>query len=231
MACVENSILVPDSRKKVDEYFLFWLSEPSTQEMLRKELAKLRGISPNEQDIDYLDLSIPNSSFTSVLRPSSPNMRAPSPPPGLSRSPKSPRGRSRSPRKGHKSPRLQQDQHSLSKSIRAQDLQKVYEENVDEVDFAAAAQSKEEPETGDKIPAPNAKRRSRSRSPKPADLPKVPPPTHQPQVIPPFYFPHGKPNAGENVEERLHEAEKIFSEHPDGELLQSDFGEVTKVCG
>ncbi len=236
MACVENSrensILVPDSRKKVDEYFLFWLSEPSTQEMLRKELAKLRGISPNEQDIDYLDLSIPTSSFTSVLRPSSPNMRAPSPPPGLSRSPKSPHGRSRSPKKGHKSPR--QQEHSLSKSIRAQELQKVYEENVDEVDFIAVQLQEEEYENHsnksvDKIAAPYPKIRARSRSPKPADLPKVPP-IHR-QVIPQFYFPHGKPKAGENVEDHLQAAKKIFLKHPDEELMLSDFGEVAMVRG
>ncbi len=225
MACVESSILVSDSRKKVDEYFLFWLSEPSTQEMLRKELAKIRGISPIEQDIDYLDLSIPTSSFTGVLRPSSPNMRAPSPPPGLSRSPKSPRGRSRSPKKGHRSPR--QQEHSLTKSMRAQDLQKVYEDNVEEVDFA---QSNEESKANDKIPAPSTnKKRARSRSPKPADLPKVPP-TRQ-QVIPQFYFPHGKPKVGENVQKRLQEVEKMFAEHPKGELVLSDFGEVAKVCG
>ncbi len=227
MACVETSILVPDSRKKVDELFLFWLSEPSTQEMLRKELAKLRGVSPNELDVDYLDLSIPTSSFTSTLRPSSPNLRAPSPPPG-SRSPKSPRGRSRSPKKSHKSPK--QQEHGLSKSIRAQDMQKVYEENVDEIDFAIHVQCNSSENDSnkpvDKIAAIDAKHRARSHSPKPADLPKAP--AHH-QVIPQFYFPHGKPNTGENVEECLQEAEKIFAEQPNGELGQSHFEEVSKV--
>ncbi|XP_064394200.1 serine/threonine-protein phosphatase 2A regulatory subunit B'' subunit delta-like isoform X2 [Halichondria panicea] len=227
MACVETSILVPDSRKKVDELFLFWLSEPSTQEMLRKELAKLRGVSQNELNIDYLDLSIPTSSFTSTLRPSSPNLRAPSPPPGLSRSPKSPRGRSRSPKKGHRSPKNQE--HGLSKSVRAQDMQKVYEENVDEVDFAIQSNGSEnESNLISKPAAIDVKRRGRSRSPKPADLPKAP--AHH-QVIPQFYFPHGKPNAEENVEECLQKAEKIFAEQLNGELGQSHFEDVSKVLG
>lgn len=235
MACVETSIPVPDSRKKVDELFLFWLSEPSTQEMLRKELAKLRGISTNELDVDYLDLSIPTSTLTNALRPSSPNLRAPSPPPGLSRSPKSPRGRSRSPRKGYKSPR--QNEHGLTKSMKAQDLQKVYEESVDEVDFPASTtvQVYENTENDSNLinkPKPagiDVRHRGRSRSPKPADLPKGPGEIKQVPVIPQFYFPHGKPTAGENVEEHLTEAEKIFKDSPNGELEQSEFGPVAKV--
>lgn len=244
MACVEAAIPVPDSRKKVDELFLFWLSEPSTQDMLRKELAKVRGISIGDLDIDYLDLSIPSGSLTSTLRPSSPNLRVLSPPPpSLTRSPKSPRGKqNRSPRRAHKS--LKQE-HALSKSTRAPGQQKVHEEVLEEVDYGAPLQMLAsravlntdtendsnlinqngglEPKHRDGV------RAGRSRSPKPADLPKGPTVSGHTPTIPQFYFPNGKPAAGENVEEQLKEVETLFRDNPNGELAQDSFSTVAKV--
>ena len=246
MACVEAVIPVPDSRKKVDELFLFWLSEPSTQDMLRKELAKVRGITISELDIDYLDLSIPSCSLTSTLRPSSPNMRAPSPPPpSLTRSPKSPRGKQhRSPRKSHKSPK--QQEHALAKSIRAQGQQKVHEEAVEEIDsglplqlFSSASRAvlTDSTDSENNSNLINQKggldakhlRTGRSRSPKPTDLPKGLKVTGHVPNIPQFYFPNGKPAVGENVEEQLKEIERLFQDHPNGELAQSDFSSIAKV--
>lgn len=117
MACVEAAIPVPNSRKKTDELFLYWLSEPSTQELLRKELAKISGIPYSELDDKtmlevHTQVTAEHGNFlspsvvTNVLRPGSPNVRTPSPPLLSHRSPKSPRGavRSRSPKKTGKSP-------------------------------------------------------------------------------------------------------------------------------
>lgn len=103
---------VPDSRKKVDELFLYWLSEPSTQDMLRKELANIRDVPCSElddfvfkQDGGVALTSVSSfSSLTSVLRPGgTPNhSRTPSPPPSsvVAKSPSSPRAR----RSARKSP-------------------------------------------------------------------------------------------------------------------------------
>ena len=107
MACVEASIPVPDSRKKVDELFLYWLSEPSTQDMLRKELANIREIPCSELDdlVFKQDGSVALGSYSlaSVLRQGATNSRTPSPPPSSSlvaKSPSSPRTR----RSARKSP-------------------------------------------------------------------------------------------------------------------------------
>lgn len=246
MACVEASIPVPDSRKKVDELFLYWLSEASTQDMLRKELAKVRGMSVGEQGIDYLDLSIPSGSFTSTIRPSSPNLRAPSPPPhSLTRSPKSPRGKqTRSPRKANKS--TKQQEHALSKDSRS--LVKTHEDSVEEVDTDTPLnmlfhkplvtvdsendsnwinQSKENGSLEAKHR--DTKRAVRTHSPKPADLPKSPKVNRHVPTIPQFYFPNGKPAAGENVEQELEEIKKLFQEYRDGELPKDKFSTIAKV--
>lgn len=109
MACVEAAIPVPDSRKKVDELFLYWLSEPSTQEMLRKELSSICDVPCSElddllfkQDGTVVLSSIVPHSVTGVLRPGSPTTRTPSPPPSslVAKSPSSPRAR----RSSRKSP-------------------------------------------------------------------------------------------------------------------------------
>ena len=102
MACVEAAIPVPDSRKKVDELFLYWLSEPSTQDMLRKELANIREVPCSElddlvfkQDGGVALNSVSPYSLSSVLRSGSPHTRTPSPPPSslVAKSPSSPRAR------------------------------------------------------------------------------------------------------------------------------------------
>ena len=94
MACVK-AIPVPDSMQKVDELFLFWLSESSTQEMLRKELSKVCGGAREFEEDTPVQIQPSSSSVTNVRRPGSPTVRSPSPPPLLSRSPKSPRAKLR----------------------------------------------------------------------------------------------------------------------------------------
>lgn len=90
-------VISPDTRKKVDELFLYWLSEPNTQEMLRSELAKVCGLQQ-----ELVTTTSPassgscNGSVSKKLpyRPSSPNSvhTTTSPTPPLNRSPKSARG-------------------------------------------------------------------------------------------------------------------------------------------
>lgn len=65
-------IIAPDARKKVDELFLYWLSEPSTQELLRHELAKVCGL---HQPRDLI-----SPTFNLKPRPTSPTVRSVTPP-------------------------------------------------------------------------------------------------------------------------------------------------------
>lgn len=143
MACVEAAIPLPDSRKKVDELFLYWLSEPSTQDMLRKELANIKDVPCTElddlvfkQDGSVVLSSIsPYSSLTSVLRPASPNTctRTPSPPPSLvAKSPSSPRAR----RSARKSPHgLNLKEKLTAAKNKHSSPQLLLNGGVDEIDF------------------------------------------------------------------------------------------------
>lgn len=150
MACVEAAIPIPDSRKKVDELFLYWLSEPSTQDMLRKELANIKDVPCSDlddlvfkQDGSVVLSSIsPYSSLTSVLRPGSPGTctRTPSPPPSSSlvaKSPSSPRARRsarKSPHGSNMKEKLTASKNKLSPSSSPHG-QLLLNGGVDEVDF------------------------------------------------------------------------------------------------
>ena len=150
MACVEAAIPIPDSRKKVDELFLYWLSEPSTQDMLRKELASIKDVPCSDlddlvfkQDGSVVLSSIsPYSSLTSVLRPGSPSTctRTPSPPPSSSlvaKSPSSPRARRsarKSPHGSNMKEKLSASKNKLSPSSSPHG-QLLLNGGVDEVDF------------------------------------------------------------------------------------------------
>ncbi len=242
MACVEAAIPVPNSRKKTDELFLYWLSEPSTQELLRKELSKISGVPYSELDektvhenqsplSEHANFLSPSSAVTNVLRPGSPNMRTPSPP--LShRSPKSPRGaaRNRSPKKtAGKSP---------NNKLRAKNgLQQSFDE-VDSSDDAYSVTSDSGRLEGMELPESMAKqgRRSRSHSPKPESLPVGPTPNHalkhgtnSSSHIPRFYFPNGKPQPDENLHERFAELAKFFDNLDGGEVSFKQFPEIMKV--
>lgn len=146
MACVEAAIPIPDSRKKVDELFLYWLSEPSTQDMLRKELANIKDVPCSElddlvfkQDGSVVLSSIsPYSSLTSVLRPGSPNTctRTPSPPPSslVAKSPSSPRAR-RSARKSPHGSNMKEKLSAAKNKLSSPHGQLLLNGGVDEVDF------------------------------------------------------------------------------------------------
>ena len=246
MACVESAIPVPNSRKKTDELFLFWLSEPSTQELLRKELVKISGVPLSElEDIAHSDgqnlsseigslLSSPAATVTAVLRPGSPHMRTPSPPLLSHRSPKSPRGsgRNRSPKKVTKSP-------TSGKNKIKNGLQYGLEEidSGEEISGQLYSSTLNTEVKNFEIEDMTVKheRRSRSHSPKPDSLPAGPGVNHIPKsgtnssYIPRFYFPHGKPQPEENLHEIFTELGKLFQTFERGEASSKQFPEITKV--
>lgn len=247
MACVESALPVSNSRKKTDELFLYWLSEPSTQELLRKELSKISGVPYSELDektvhetqslvSEYANFLSPSSAVTNVLRPGSPNMRTPSPP--LShRSPKSPKGaggRNRSPKKtlgkspNHKLKGKNGLQQSFDEVDSSEDgFSDSGRVEVTEVLDLGAKQSQQQQQG----------RRSRSHSPKPDSLPMGPSPNHSSKHsggnssvhIPRFYFPNGRPQPGENLQERFAELTKFFENLDGGEANFKQFPQIMKV--
>lgn len=256
MACVEATIPVPNSRKKSDELFLYWLSEPSTQELLRKELAKISGSELDDKAMkeqqtlvsEYGNFLSPSSAAVSVLRPGSPNVRTPSPPLLSHRSPKSPRstGRIRSPRKANKSPNGKQ----RAKNGLQQCFDEVDSASGDDavvpagVNVRLSARCQPEALLTEGIDSLEVLgnlgkrgRRSRSPSPKPESLPVGPgvnqatkhTPLNSSSHIPPFYFPHGKPQPEENLQENFAELSKWFQNIEGGEADFKLLPEIMKV--
>lgn len=244
MACVEAVIPVPNSRKKTDELFLYWLSEPSTQELLRKELAKLSGTPYAEGDdkdvkeshlqalVDYNTFLSPSSAVTNVLRPGSPNVRTPSPPLLSHRSPKSPRASRRSPKKTAKSPGgKQRTKNGLQHSFDELDYG---DDNVMQLSSTMHNHTTEEV-SSEPAHTHSRDRRARSHSPKPESLPAGPGHNHLPRPatnsshIPRFYFPNGKPQPDENLQERFLELAKLFHTFEGGEASFKQFPEILKV--
>ena len=191
---------VPDSRKKVDELFIYWLSEPSTQDMLRKELANIREIPCSELDdlVFKQDGSVALGSYSlaTVLRQGATHSRTPSPPPSSSlvaKSPSSPRAR----RSARKSPHSSNLKEKLQATSVAKNKLQLVNGSTEEVDcgivakrvqqsLLAASPSSDKLLNGDAALADSlqadskgtpsstagaGERRGRSRSPKPAALP------------------------------------------------------------
>ena len=245
MACVEAAIPIPNPRKKTDELFLSWLSEPSTQKLLRKEILKMSGVPFNDlEDNNVISKDEQNSTqnvltpslVTNVLRPASP-MRTPSPPHShlsSSRSPKSSRsagvvGRSsRSPKKsvckntsGVAGGKVKSPSHFGLEEVDGEingvhfSLPGLNGESL--LDIYGHRQEQEQ--------------RVHTHSPKPDSCPKVTTANHIPKLgatIPRFYFPNGKPQPGEDLHERFSELTKLF-ETFEGEVGLKQFGEITKV--
>ena len=241
MACVEAAIPVPNSRKKTDELFLCWLSEPSTQELLRKELSSISGVPYSELEekatnephmsvvSEYGGFLSPSSAVTNVLRPGSPNIRTPSPPPLTHRSPKSPRGAgrtNRSPKKvGGRSPngRNQVIHSGLQQSFEEVDGEECVPSSSSNI---LNSQIRHQLETvhadSSELASRQRGKRSRSHSPKPESLPVGPGLNQGPKLgtnstpIPRFYFPNGKPCPEENLQEIFAELAKWFEQTENG---------------
>ena len=188
---------VPDSRKKVDELFLYWLSEPSTQDMLRKELANIREIPCSELDdlVFKQDGSVALGSYSlaTVLRQGATHSRTPSPPPSSSlvaKSPSSPRAR----RSARKSPHGSNLKEKLQATAVAKNKLQLVNGSTEEVDCGIVVERVQQSllASSDKLlngdvaqtdslladskgaplsTAGAGERHGRSRSPKPAALP------------------------------------------------------------
>ena len=251
-----DAIPVPDSRQKVDELFLFWLSEPSTQEILRNELTKVcrygKDVAGDGGDSSIIGNLVQQPTLTNIPRSGSPNYRTPSPPLHLSNSPKSPRTKRRA-----KSPRRNLNYGlggSSSSSLHAEKSGSTAAGTplFDEVDYfpsaLAAAPSppdrqldkkKEnvhpagtEPESTsrDKIEcrltAPCA---AREREGKVEEKLSATAKSAEPEVIPPFFFPNGQLGGKESADVQLKAAAKVFEEQATGEVGLGDFHLVVKV--
>ncbi len=245
MACVE-AIPVPESRKKVDELFLFWLSEPSTQELLRKELSMV--CSGSYEDADSPAPLMTAAAVTSVLRPGSPVLRSPSPPTPHSRSPKSPRAkrRSHSPRKRivetganklnlnnashHHQVAEETDFHVTPAPVSAAEteLQDVCTSEVEAKSQAPHPQLQADEDVATPVLSPEA-------AAKLPDTPKAEGGAAErdrplsSEAIPRFYFPNGRPRVDEDVEQSLREVAAVFEGFPREEVPRNDFHLVVKV--
>ncbi len=251
MACVESAIPIPNPRKKTDELFLSWLSEPSTHQLLRKELMKISGVPFSDVDENAIglkegtisqELLSPSSAMTNVLRPGSPiSIRTPSPPHGHPTSAWSPN--SKSPRnsvilgKNNRSPRKSaaKTANGITTAGKAKSANSSLQLDFDEVDGADMGVHVPLVDTTNLMEGQsNRGRRSRSHSPKPESLPtgqasnQIP---KQEPLIPRFYFPNGKPQADENLQERFVELSKLFQTFDNGEASMKQFGEIAKASG
>ena len=248
MAMVD-ALPVPDSRQKVDELFLFWLSEPSAQELLRKELSKVCGYELT----DSVERSHAQpAALTNLQRPKSPTYRTPSPPLHLSNSPKSPRAKRRS-----KSPRrhLKSGLAALGKTNNDDPSTAAPVVNSEEVDVGGSGS----PQPSEQVQNARAAstRGTRGKEDAAVDAGSQPPaepdtPTTkdaslqalEPQkstpaeerdvqksveAIPRFFFPNGQPSSGEDIHVQLNEAAKLFQQASNGEVPYSSFHTVVKV--
>ena len=200
-------VLSPDARKKVDELFLYWLSEPSTQELLRHELAKVCGLQQQRTEL---------LSPTLNLRPRSPTARSiTSPPPSPSLSPSN-----RSP----KTPRASSNQQPIGKQPEAKVLTNGVVEEPDGPD---------QPVISTEIAVTKTAAESSSLS---AEKPtsthfKIPTIVLPVETIPQFYFPNGKLEKGKEreIEKVMVTVGKIFEQYSRQEVPRKDFHHVVKV--
>ena len=208
-------VVSPDARKKVDELFLYWLSEPSTQELLRQELARVCGLQ--QQKMELL-----SPTYNHRPRLSTSNVRAVTPPPSPSTSP------SRSP----KSPQTTKSKHvETVVTPTAQEKNILIGNGVEETDGGK-----------DLLVQPISKTEGISTAVlqsttnhflKSPSINMTSPPhlmiKSEPVPIPQFYFPRGKPKNGRD-EKLMIKVERIFQRYHHHEIAKRDFHHVLKVC-
>ena len=195
-------IIAPDARKKVDELFLYWLSEPSTQELLRHELAKVCGL---HQPRDLL-----SPTFNLKPRPTSPTVRSITPP-------LAPQNNSPVTRSSPKNPKNINLENNNSRNLA----------RVPEVEIHI-----EEPEERPGTPPIKTLVESsvevvKHSSPLLSQVASRVPPI----LIPKFYFPQGKPDDSNDkiVEAQIEKANAVFSQYENAEISWKKFDIVVKV--
>ena len=239
MAMVD-ALPVPDSRQKVDELFLYWLSDPSRQDMLRSELAKVCRCGSDMADGGdaFLAQAVAGIQQSRPLSPG-PGFRTPSPPLHLANSPKSPRtkrrAKSMSPRKAVGKSGLLAEPAAVGRSPESTS----HGEEIDSPAFSSP--SLREPEREREV-AENGGSASAAARTKVEEVAVVvnknsslqeklsqSPSRPAAEAIPPFFFPYGQPKAGENLEQQLRDAAQVFQLQPSGEIARPDFHLVVKV--
>ena len=208
-------VVSPDARKKVDELFLYWLSEPSTQELLRQELARVCGLQ--QQKMELL-----SPTYNHRPRLSTSNVRAVTPPPSPSTSP------SRSP----KSPQTTKSKHvETVVTPTAQEKNILIGNGIEEIDggkdlLVQPISKTEGISTAVLQSTTNHFLKSPSINMTSPPHPMIKP---EPAPIPQFYFPRGKPKNG--IDEKLMiKVERIFQRYHHHEIAKRDFHHVLKVC-
>lgn len=206
-------IMSPDARKKVDELFLYWLSEPSTQDLLRHEVAKVCGLQQQKAE------QLLSPTANKRLRPASPTVRAITPP-----LPSVP------------SPTLSP---SLSRSSKAKNVHLqssiCSKQTIDSGEHLAngTIPARNEPHDKDEVDTPvivpaittkTAAEPSFSKS-------KVPSIVVPEETIPRFYFPNGRPEKGKKreMEKIMVNVGRVFERYPRQEVPRGDFHLVVKV--
>ena len=204
-------VMSPDARKKVDELFLYWLSEPSTQDLLRHEVAKVCGLQ--QQKAEHL-LS-PTSSKR--LRPASPTARALTPP--LPSPTLSPCSRAGTKRNNH----VLFNKQQVIVEERANGLvNEVISAGKDEIDYVTPPAADNVVEMSPAIITKTSAEPSSSKIPT-IVLPEEP--------IPQFYFPNGKLEKGKKreMDKTMINVGRIFERYARQEVPRRDFHLVVKV--
>lgn len=208
-------VISPDARKKVDELFLYWLSEPSTQELLRHEVAKACGLKQQAPTEHHLLLNGSTGSLQ-FPRPASPTGRAITPPPpappsslGSPSSPKLSRG-------GKKHCHAAATTTTPPANITGQ--RQGGEESTDGGLLLLHGEGGGTKTSGESSMIPII-----SVTPVPSASPS--------ELIPRFYFPNGKREEGEEIviEKVMVTVGRIFERYPRQEIPKRDFHLIVKV--
>lgn len=210
-------VMSPDARKKVDELFLYWLSEPSTQELLRHELARVCGLQS-----EYLSVGGASSAGNgSSSSPKSPTVHGSSvtaaaaissSPPLSNRSPKSPRAASQ-----RTKPSAKHGRSGGGGTTKAKNRNRSSVEGEEQIDAGIVERERHLPTTACRTVA------------EPSCGPAVQLHSPSPESIPRFYFPNGRPFAEEDPQGLMKEMENVFAQFPNHEVPKKEFHLLTKV--
>ena len=210
-------VMSPDARKKVDELFLYWLSEQSTQELLRKELARVCGLQTEYLSVGEACLVGNGSSSrpkSATVHGSSVTAAAAisSPPPLNNRSPKSPKAASQ-----YSKTSAKHEQTGAGDTTKAKCRNRASAEGEEQIDAGVVERERQLPASVCRTVA------------EPSCGPAVQLPSPAPESIPRFYFPNGRPAEEEDLQRSMNEMERLFAQFPNFEIPKKEFHLVAKV--
>ena len=210
-------VMSPDARKKVDELFLYWLSEQSTQELLRSELARVCGLQSEYLNVSEASLPVSASSSHAkgpIVHGSSITAAnaTSSPPPLSNRSPKSPRSTCQ-----HAKPSAKHEKTSEEGTAKGNYRSRASAEGEVQIDAGVVIGERHLPSAACRTVA------------EPSCGPAVQLPSPAPESIPRFYFPNGRPHEEEDLQEIMKQLGSLFAQFPSHEISKKEFHLVTKV--